>query len=803
VNAAVLFRRAAMLQVLLALAAFAVADRNAWFLIAGGTLTVASSYVTQGPRGRFLPNWLVSLGIVLAMVWGAANLLDQPNLRDSSGIVGTVVLTILVCKLFGRKGASDWRQILALTVVMVIAAALNSVDLLAGLLVMAYGGTALGAVMLYQLFAGARTAEVERQAALALALGAGAGAGAGSGAGTGSGGGSATGAPSSAKRRPVLSADTHHVLPSVPVVSGAHALRHFRRMLALSCLTGLLMSVVVFLLFPRDAVLGDRWQGRGRQSGFNDELVLMSNDRLSLSAREVFSVKMLDPQGVPAQFVGPLHLRGAVLDVYSVVDRRWISSERRAEQFTSTVGSERGGAFTPFAPEALQERANVWTQVVEMRSLASRYVFSMWLPIAIATPDERTFALNAQTAVIKDEIHDGSGRPRSYSVRVQPFPGPRIVRAVCPASTMQHSVGFPVPKLVELSQQLLAESGMPDLGTAQEAEQNPELRYERNRRIARWFTEYLSKGDFQYTTDLSGFRSRQGEDPNVSFLTRYKFGHCEFFASALAALCRSAGVEARVVTGFLVSEYDNGSSEYVVREANAHAWVEVRTGEWQWSTFEPSPTEALLATQNANRSWLDGFRWVLDPLEFAWQSRVVNFDSGSQAEMAQRVTGGVEGTLRAVADWAQQWAAEVNRGFRLGPAGYIWLGLVAVVLAIGVVAVAVIVRRDRLVRSVLGGAHDPAVRRAQMGRDAGFYLDALDVMAKGGLGKPRWRTPKAHAEAVQEVAGSAIGSAFMAVVDRFYEVRYAGRRPRRWERTQDAALVAALRSALARGHIGT
>ncbi|MBL9140577.1 MAG: DUF4129 domain-containing protein, partial [Phycisphaerae bacterium] len=291
-----------------------------------------------------------------------------------------------------------------------------------------------------------------------------------------------------------------------------------------------------------------------------------------------------------------------------------------------------------------------------------------------------------------------------------------------------------------------------------------------------------------------------GEDPNVSFLTRYKFGHCEFFASALAALCRSSGVEARVVTGYLVSEYDEGSSEYVVRQANAHAWVEVRTGEWQWTTFEPSPTEALLATQNANRSWLDRFRWVLDPLEFAWQSRVVNFDSGSQAEMAQRVGGSVEGTLRAMADWASTVADRVNRGFRLGPAGYIWLGLVALVAVIAVVAVVVIVRRDRKVRVLLGGGHDPAVRRAQMGRDAAFYLDALDAMARHGLEKPRWRTPGMHAHDVMQLAGAEVGGAFAAVVERFYQVRYAGRRPRRAERVADAALVTALRTALMRGY---
>jgi hypothetical protein len=775
-NAALLFRRAALLQVLLALAAFAVADRNAWYLIAGGLLTVASTPITEGPRGRHLPNLVVSIGILLALGWGVFALTDQPSMRAAGGIVGAVVLMILMLKLYGRKGPSDWRQILALTVVMVIAAALNSMDLLAGVLVMAYAGTALGAVMLYQLYAGALAAQTERQAAFALA--------------------EAPGAwdAASAGRPPARP----RLAPTVPVVSGVHAIRHFRRVLVGTCVAGLAVSVLVFLLFPRDSVLGERWQGGGRQSGFTDEVVLLSTDRISLSAREVFSVRMLDPMGVPAKFVAPLHLRGAVLDVYSAIDRRWLAGDRRAEQFTATLGSAKAEGFVPFAPEALEERANVWTQVVSMRSLASKYVFSMWLPIGIATPDERTFSLNSQTAVIRDENHDGSGRPWSYSVRVQPFPGPRIARAVCPASGSLRPMGFPIPQVGEIAAQVLADSGVADLPSREEAERDPEVRFERNRRIARVFTEYLSRSGFAYSTDLSRFRPVRGEDPNVSFLVRYRFGHCEFFASALAALCRSVGVDARVVTGYLATEYDENSSEYVVREANAHAWVEVRTGEWQWTTFDPSPAEALMETQNSNRSWLDRFRWVLDPIEFAWQSRVVNFDSGSQAEMVQRLGGGLQETARKAGEWASGVAEQVNRAFRLGPAGYLWLGLVGVVAVIGVVAVAVVLRRDRLVRERLGGARERAARRAQIGRDAGFYLEALDALERHGVGKPSWRTPAAHARAIRGAIGAEAGDALEAVVARFYAVRYAGHRPGRAERGRDAALVVALRAALAR-----
>lgn len=757
-NAAAAFRRAAILQVLLALAAFAVADRNAWFLISGGVLAVASSYITEGPRGRHLPNWAIAVGVSVVVIWGVVAFAEQPDPRGAAGVVGVVVLSILMLKLYGRKTPNDWRQILALTVVIVVAAALNSVDLLAGLLVLGYAAATLAAAMLYQLYAGERVAQDERRTL--------------------------------AQQAPMAA--------TAPIASGPRSGILLRRMLVASCVLGLVMSVVVFVLFPRESLTGAPWRGGGRQSGFSVQVRLDGGDRLSLSSKEVFSVRMLDPQGQPSQFAGPLHLRGAVLDVYSPGDRTWTSG-RRSEQAGAKyyVGREEG--YVPFALEALSERANVWTQVVEMRSLATEYVFAQWLPIAASTSQDRMFVLNQQTGVLKDGTYDRNWRPWSYALRIQPYPGPGLVRSVLPSPGSGADITFPVPEVVDEANRLLVQAQVPGLPTAADAAADPAQRWERNRRIARWFTDYLGREEFHYTTDLSGFVARR-EDPNVAFLRRYKYGHCEFFASALAGLCRSVGVEARVVTGFLVSEYDSVSEAYIVRESNAHAWVEVRTGEWQWTTYDPSPQEALLEAQTANRTWLDQFRWMLDPLEFAWQSRVVSFDSGSQAELAQRLSDSFQGTAQRALDNLRSAAEQVNRAFRLGPAGYIWLGLVGVLAVIAVMAAVVVLRRDRMVRTHLGVERANAALRARLGRDAAFYLDALTVLERAGCGKPRWRTPMAHAQFLQAKRSAAVGAAFQAVVERFYQVRYAGQRPGRRRRTTDAALVAALRSSLARGY---
>ncbi len=81
-------------------------------------------------------------------------------------------------------------------------------------------------------------------------------------------------------------------------------------------------------------------------------------------------------------------------------------------------------------------------------------------------------------------------------------------------------------------------------------------------------------------------------DPVVDLLTLHKEGHCEMFAAALALLARTQGIPARVVTGYRVSETNPLTGVSVVRERNAHAWVEVWL-DGHWTAVDPTPPAEL------------------------------------------------------------------------------------------------------------------------------------------------------------------------------------------------------------------
>lgn len=84
-------------------------------------------------------------------------------------------------------------------------------------------------------------------------------------------------------------------------------------------------------------------------------------------------------------------------------------------------------------------------------------------------------------------------------------------------------------------------------------------------------------------------RRPAGTDPVQGFLKGGLHGHCELFASTLALSLRLRGIPTRYVVGFQMNEYNALAHHYLIRERDAHAWVEVYQ-KGQWVTYDPTPS---------------------------------------------------------------------------------------------------------------------------------------------------------------------------------------------------------------------
>lgn len=79
------------------------------------------------------------------------------------------------------------------------------------------------------------------------------------------------------------------------------------------------------------------------------------------------------------------------------------------------------------------------------------------------------------------------------------------------------------------------------------------------------------------------------------FLRQESNGTIMDFATATVLLARSAGMPARLVTGYLPGQFDPLSGTYLVREKDKHAWAEIYFGGLGWVPFDSSPRPATRA----------------------------------------------------------------------------------------------------------------------------------------------------------------------------------------------------------------
>jgi hypothetical protein len=155
-----------------------------------------------------------------------------------------------------------------------------------------------------------------------------------------------------------------------------------------------------------------------------------------------------------------------------------------------------------------------------------------------------------------------------------------------------------------------------------------------------WFRE---KYEYSLSVNLEGEGS-----PLAVLIRERRPAWCVYFASAMAALLRSLDVPARVAGGFVPQEKNPFTGAFLVRDRDAHAWVEVYLeDEGRFVAFDPTP----------------------------WRSR--------EAIDAQQTPGTVKAALQAASSTLRRWFSrlmdsplEALRSLAQSP--WLWLVVVAV-----------------------------------------------------------------------------------------------------------------------------
>jgi hypothetical protein len=188
---------------------------------------------------------------------------------------------------------------------------------------------------------------------------------------------------------------------------------------------------------------------------------------------------------------------------------------------------------------------------------------------------------------------------------------------------------------------------------------------------------YLRR-NYRYTLNLTW---TPGPQPLTMFLFEAKTGHCEYFASAMAILARAAGIPTRLVNGFQMGEFNPVGSDYIVRESDAHSWIEAYIPGLGWTEFDPTPPDLRPAATDIAAQ----LGHYADAMELLWSSYILVYDTDSQSQLFRSAQEQLQNLQSGFQSGTDKWSTQakrfgdwVSRGFRGGDgaAGF-WLTAIA------------------------------------------------------------------------------------------------------------------------------
>lgn len=148
--------------------------------------------------------------------------------------------------------------------------------------------------------------------------------------------------------------------------------------------------------------------------------------------------------------------------------------------------------------------------------------------------------------------------------------------------------------------------------------------------------KYLKWGDYKYTlTNLP-----LSFNPLEDFIYNYKYGNCEFFASAMTVMLRLRGIPSRIIGGYAGGYYNDIGGYYAIPQKNAHVWVEAYIEKKGWIRFDPTP--APTAVFSSLPGGFSQIRTFFDSVSYHWNALIINYDFSKQAGLLKKARSFVQ-----------------------------------------------------------------------------------------------------------------------------------------------------------------
>ena len=380
--------------------------------------------------------------------------------------------------------------------------------------------------------------------------------------------------------------------------------------------TVLTFGILIFLLIPRftTGYLSAINLQPSLMTGFSENVSLGEIGELKKNAAVVLRIRV---DGDPAR-ASDIHWRGIVLTNFD--GSRWFTPV----QDQTIIMPNPDGDYSFASPRLDRENFSSLHYTVLMEPIATDAIF---VASQIATlrgrfgnevnlpdaPSRRGLLFIDQTGSIFNLAHNNS------KIR---YEGLSYVPTTPPADLRKAPSAFPEAIHAIYLQLPALDPRIPKLAADVTASSKNE--YDKASAIRNYLIAHYS-----YTLDLSG---SHGADPLANFLFVRRAGHCEYFASAMTVMLRSIGVPARYVTGFLPGEYNDLGGDYIIRQSDAHSWVEVYFPTYGWVTFDPTPSGNEKRTGFLSRV---GLYW--DWLQLTWGEWIINYDFSHQLVLGQNL----------------------------------------------------------------------------------------------------------------------------------------------------------------------